>query len=164
MKQDRNRVEGQVDIFEAMNRAAAAVDKMVEDGKQESRKKSLDKKLKSGKDDKEPYAGSLKKQDMKKSADCIRSSEMHAAMRKTFLNPEDGDFAMIAYIDYHMVYVRDWNAPATLRKFDNSKDAVEYYMEQLERIREQEGVEPASEHEPFVDVRYVSENQYMECD
>lgn len=51
---------------------------------------------------------------------------MHASMQKTFLNPEDGDFAMIAYIDYNKVYIREWNSPAALYTFEESKKAVDF--------------------------------------
>lgn len=105
MKTDRNLVEGQLDLFEAMERAAAAVDRMTEE----------------------------------KTEDVIRGADMHASMQKTFLNPADGDFATVAYIDYQMVYVRDWNSPASLKRFENAKDAVEYYMTQMEKIRQLPG-------------------------
>lgn len=129
MKTDRNLVEGQLDLFEAMERAAAAVDRMTEE----------------------------------KTEDVIRGADMHASMQKTFLNPADGDFATVAYIDYQMVYVRDWNSPASLKRFENAKDAVEYYMTQMEKIRQLPEARQATEHEPLSDVKYVAENVYAEC-
>lgn len=145
MKTDRNLVEGQLDIFEAMDRAAAAVDRMTEE-------------TKNGKEKKAP-----KRRMAVESKDKIQGCDMHASMQKTFLNPGDGDFATVAYIDYHMVYFRDWNAPASLKRFENSKDAVEYYMKQLNKIRQLQGAEETGEHEPFLDVEAVTENEYVEC-
>lgn len=145
MKTDRNLVEGQLDIFEAMDRAAAAVDRMT-------------KETKNGKEKKAP-----KRRMAVESKDKMRGCDMHASMQKTFLNPGDGDFATVAYIDYHMVYFRDWNSPASLKRFENSKDAVEYYMKQLNKIRQLQGAEETGEHEPFLDVEAVAENEYAEC-
>ncbi len=145
MKTDRNLVEGQLDIFEAMDRAAAAVDRMTEE-------------TKNGKEKKAP-----KRRTAVESKDKIRGYDMHASMQKTFLNPGDGDFATVAYIDYQMVYFRDWNSPASLKRFENSRDAVEYYMKQLDKIRQLPGAEETEEHEPFLDVEAVAENEYAEC-
>ena len=145
MKTDRNLVEGQLDIFEAMDRAAAAVDQMTEGTKKEKEKKAPKRKA----------AGVQK--------DKMKGCDMHASMQKTFLNPGDGDFATVAYIDYHMVYFRDWNSPVSLKRFENSKDAVEYYMKQLNKIRQLQSAEETGEHEPFLDVEAVTENEYAEC-
>ena len=38
MKTDRDKLDGQIDIFEAMNRAAAAVDRMVDEDRQQKKK------------------------------------------------------------------------------------------------------------------------------
>lgn len=159
MKADRNRVDGQMDLFEAMNRAAAAVDRMVEEEKSGNRKKKQGKKAAaSASGEKEKAAP------QKKSEEIIRGCDMRASMQKTFLNPEDGDFATVAYIDYHMVYAKEWNSPVSLRRFDNSKEAVDYYMAQIEKIQRIPGIECTKEHEPFVDVKYVMENIYAECE
>lgn len=147
MKTERNSMDGQLDIFEAMNRAAEAVDRMVARPKQNKK---------------------LEKQELEEPANkqkhIIRGCDMHASMRRTFINPADDDFAMVAYIDYNMVYLRDWNAPAALHKFENSKDAVEYYVSELGRIRDTANAEMTKENEPFSDVKYVVENLYAECE
>lgn len=161
MKTDRNLVEGQLDIFEAMDRAAAAVDRMVAE-ETGGRGKTAPKKS-TGKKQAGKSTETLKQSAGDETTDVIRGSEMHASMQKTFLNPADGDFATVAYIDYHMVYFRDWNSPASLKRFEASKDAVEYYMTQMEKIRQLPGAEQTKEHEPLLDVRYVAENIYTEC-
>lgn len=169
MKTERNSVEGQMDIFEAMNRAAAAVDRMMEEEKAGPGKKNVEKKSAEKKNTGKITDGlSEGKKIVNKiqmgQEEHVPGETMHAAMQKTYLNPEDGDFATVAYIDYNMVYVRDWNSPVSLRKFDSSKEAVEYYLEQMEKIRMHADAELTSEHEPFVDVKSVAENLYVECD
>ncbi len=167
MKTERNLVEGQVDIFEAMNRAAAAVDQMVAEEKKPKPKtkkipdNNVQKERHTAEGEKRPTRGENRAHG---TLEIIRGCDMHASMQRTFLNTIDGDFAMVAYIDYNMVYLRDWNAPASLRKFADSKEAVEYYMTQLGRIRDAKNVEMAKENEPFSDVKYVVENIYAECE
>ena len=89
---------------------------------------------------------------------------MHASMQKTFLNPEDDDFAMIAYIDYNKVYIREWNSPAALYTFEESKKAVDFYIDKLTKIKAAGMAEETTEQEPFSDVKYLSDNIYAECE
>lgn len=162
----KNTVEGQMDIFEAMNRAAAAVDRMVEEDsakKRKGRRKPED-------------AGTVKKSVSGAAADAspgtsrtpaversvIYGMDMHASMRRTFVNPADDDFATVAYIDYNMIYWKDWNAPACLRVFDSSREAVDFYMERLDSLQNCGFAEPSQEHEPFCDMKYVAEHVYAE--
>lgn len=153
MKTDRGKLDGQIDIFEAMNRAAAAVDRMMDEDRQQKRKTS-------GK--KEPEEPS--EQEHKNTQErIIRGCDMHASMQTSFLNPSDGDFATVAYIDYRMVYVREWNTPAALFVFEEAKAAVGFYMEKLSKLREISEAEQTKEHEPFLDMKYVMENKYIEC-
>lgn len=153
----KNALEGQMDIFEAMDRAAAAVDKMME---QDSGKKNRSKKRKVPE---EINSGECVK-DTAEGKKVIYGIDMHASMQKTFLNPADDDFATVAYIDYNMIYWKDWNAPAALRIFENSKEAVDFYVEKLTRLQEGGFAEAAREHEPFRDMKYVVENLYAECE
>lgn len=111
MKTEKKGVEGQLDIFEAMNRAADAIDRMVEED--QKKKKASGNKTESGEKSAKAVTGQKKNKEDK----IIRGCDMHASMQKTFLNPEDGDFAMIAYIDYNKVYIREWNSPAALYTF-----------------------------------------------
>lgn len=154
MKTDRDKLDGQIDIFEAMNRAAAAVDRMVDEDRQQ-KKKAV------GKKEKQEKASGEEQKDQ---GEIIRGCDMHASMQTSFLNPLDGDFATVAYIDYRMVYFREWNTPVSLRTFEESKDAIEFYMKELEKLREEvPEAEQTKEHEPFLDVKYVMENIYVEC-
>jgi hypothetical protein len=168
MKTEKNSVEGQLDIFEAMNRAAAAVDRMMEEDKKtgkekKGKEKKAEKSVCSELESSIEVAGEAEKKSVKK-VEIIRGASMHASLQKTFINTVTDDFAVVAYIDYNMVYYKDWNAPASLRKFNNSKEAVDYYMEQLGRIQATEDARVTEENEPFLDVKYVVENVYAECE
>jgi hypothetical protein len=157
MKTEKNSVEGQLDIFEAMNRAAAAVDRMVEEDHKQGKEKRISKVA--GKQVELPKEESAEPATMtKQQVEIIRGASMHASMQKTFINAVTDDFAVVAYIDYNMVYFKDWNAPASLRKFESSKEAVDYYMEQLGRIQTSRDARITGENEPFLDVKYVVEN------
>ena len=140
MKTGKESIEGQIDIFEAMNRAAEAVDRMVEEEQQQ------------------------KKGNKETPLQRIEGSDMRTSMQKTFENREDGDFATVAYVDYHMVYWKDWNAPAALRKFDTSGEAVNFYFEKLSQLRSKEFAEPAEEHEPLCSVVCQVGDVYVETD
>ncbi len=135
--------KGQLDIFEAMERAAKAVDAM--EKKKETKETDTE-----------------KRPEIKQKKKVILARDMRACMQKTFLNPVNDDFAMIAYIDYNMVYLRNWNEPARLRQFEEAKDAVAYYIEQIEQIRRVGGVRLSKENEPFSDMEYTGENLYAE--
>lgn len=163
MKTEKNSVEGQLDIFEAMNRAAAAVDRMMEEDQKRNKEKKTNKTVKvepesTMEESKEPGDAPIKQVEM------IRGATMHASLQKTFINTVTDDFAVVAYIDYNMVYFKNWNAPASLRRFNTSKEAVDYYMEQLGRIQASKDARITEENEPFLDVKYVMENIYAECE
>lgn len=158
MKTEKKGVEGQLDIFEAMNRAADAIDRMVEED--QKKKKTSGNKTESGEKSAKAVTGQKKNKEDK----IIRGCDMLASMQKTFLNPEDGDFAMIAYIDYNKVYIREWNSPAALYTFEESKKAVDFYIDKLTKIKAAGIAEETTEQEPFSDVKYLSDNIYAECE
>ena len=157
MKADKKELEGQLDIFEAMNRAAAAVDKMVE---ADSAKKKPKKETKREKETEVKPADTTVP--VVKAEKVILACDMHASMQKTFVSARDDDFAMVAYIDYNMVYYKDWNAPASLRKFEQAKAAVDFYITKLTQFRDCGFAEMTGENEPFCDMKYVVENLYVE--
>lgn len=164
MKTDRGSVEGQMDIFEAMNRAAAAVELMEAEERNKKKKKpaiSAGADKKAEKEKSERVAG---RTTIKLAKDKIAADDMKASMQRSFVNPLDDDFATVAYIDYYKVYYRLWNSPAVMKRFDDSKSAVLYYLEQLRRIRELEGIEETTEHEPFVNMQAINEDTYKECE
>ena len=164
MKTEKNSVEGQLDIFEAMDRAAAAVDRMMEEEQKKGKEKKSAKPKREARKETIMEATIESDKKLTKQTEIIRGASMHASMQKTFINTITDDFAVVAYIDYNMVYFKDWNAPASLRKFEDSKEAVDYYMEQLGRIQAAKDVRVTEENEPFLDVKYVVENVYAECE
>ncbi|MGN0341323.1 MAG: hypothetical protein ACI4DO_00860 [Roseburia sp.] len=156
MKPGNNSVEGQMDIFEAMNRAAEAVDRMVEQEhrtKQGKNVKAAPSKPESKEVEPPVQSGKVKR---------MEGNRMHASMQRTFINTSDDDFATVAYIDYNMVYWKDWNAPASLRCFKTAKEAVDFYVEKLTGFQENLYASPAKEHEPFSDVVQVAEDLFVE--
>lgn len=162
-------VEGQMDIFEAMDRAAAAVDRMVEEDAAKKKKKSRGKAPAGALSAGTPSTGTSKEAPGGSGAapaerSVIYGMDMHASMQKTFVNPADDDFATVAYIDYNMIYWKEWNAPAALRVFGNSREAVDFYMEQLMKLRDCAFAESTAEHEPFRDMKCVAEHVYTECE
>lgn len=74
-------------------------------------------------------------------------------MQKTFVIEDAA--ATVAYLDYNMVYVAGWEDEPQLWQFEQSKDAVNFYMEQMERISEKEGVRVRQEQEPIREARVI---------
>lgn len=148
MKSGKTSMEGQMDIFEAMNRAAEAVDRMVE---QEHRVKKS----------KESEAQS-KVPKQKEEGKHLEGDALHASMQRTFINTSDDDFATVAYIDYNMVYWKDWNAPASLRCFQTAKESVDFYVEKLNGFQDNTFASPAMEHEPFSNLVQIADDLYTE--
>lgn len=159
MKADKKELEGQLDIFEAMNRAAAAVDRMVEADSAAKKKQGKVKENGTAEQSKE-----VQTEPESKAEKVILACDMHASMQKTFVSARDDDFAMIAYIDYNMVYYKNWNAPASLKQFETAKEAVDFYITKLEQFRDCGFAEIAGENEPFCNMKYVVENLYVESE
>ena len=57
---------------------------------------------------------------------------MHASMQKTFLNPEDGDFAMIAYIDYNKGLYQGMEFPGGVIYFRRVKEGCGFLYRQTD--------------------------------
>lgn len=148
MKSEKKSIEGQMDIFEAMNRAAEAVDRMVEQEHRTKKSKEIE----------TQSIDSKRKEEVKH----MKGDVLHASMQRTFINTSDDDFATVAYIDYNMIYWRDWNAPASLRCFQTAKEAVDFYVEKLNELRENVFASPAMEHEPFCNLVQVADDFYSE--
>lgn len=54
-------------------------------------------------------------------------------MKKGFYDTEQNMSAVIAYLDYNQVYVKGWgNAEPVIYQFEQSKEAVDFYLMQLE--------------------------------
>lgn len=74
-------------------------------------------------------------------------------MQKTFLR---GDMtATVAYLDYNMIYVSDWESEPILRQFEQSKDAVGFYVEQLEAFAAEKQVRVSEEQEALREAHMI---------
>lgn len=138
-------MEGQMDIFEAMNRAAEAVDRMV--AQENKAKKNA------------PAEKSKEQADGQKR---LKGKSLHASLHRSYINTADDDFATVAYIDYNMVYWKNWNSPASLRRFDTAKEAVDFYVDTLNDLQKQTYASQITEHEPFSDLIQTEEGLYVE--
>lgn len=54
-------------------------------------------------------------------------------MQRCFCSGAHRSTAVIAYLDYNMVYCKDWEADPVIYEFAHSKDAVDFYVKQMER-------------------------------
>ena len=64
--------------------------------------------------------------------------EEETVMRRCFSRSDDGEEAVLAYMDYNKVYLRDWKKKPEIHQFDSAKEAVDFYVEQMERLRKEE--------------------------
>ena len=81
MKTEKKGLEGQLDIFEAMNRAADAIDRMVEED--QKKKKASGNKQEAEKTTAKAVTGQKKSKEDK----IIRGCDMHASMQKMVILP-----------------------------------------------------------------------------
>lgn len=66
-------------------------------------------------------------------------------MQKQVLNPDGSIKAEVAFYNYNKVCVKRENEPEEWREFDNSKEAVEYYMEEMLKLQPENGFEDKGE-------------------
>lgn len=66
-------------------------------------------------------------------------------MQKQVLNPDGSIKAEVAYYNYNKVCVKRENEPAEWREFDNSKEAVDYYIEEMLKLQPENGFEDKGE-------------------
>lgn len=70
-------------------------------------------------------------------------------MRRSFRNMETEETAVIAYLNYNMVYLKDWQRDPVIYEFDNSKDAVDFYVGQMESLSGNKKVKVQKEQCPL---------------
>lgn len=73
------------------------------------------------------------------------SPESAPVMQKQVLNPDGSIKAEVAFYNYNKVCVKRENEPEEWREFDNSKEAVEYYMEEMLKLQPENGFEDKGE-------------------
>ena len=71
--------------------------------------------------------------------------EAAPVMQKQVLNPDGSIKAEVAFYNYNKVCVKRENEPEEWREFDNSKEAVEYYMEEMLKLQPENGFEDKGE-------------------
>lgn len=73
------------------------------------------------------------------------SPESAPVMQKQVLNPDGSIKAEVAFYNYNKVCVKRENEPEEWREFDNSKEAVEYYMEEMLKLQPENEFEDKGE-------------------
>lgn len=71
--------------------------------------------------------------------------ETAPVMQKQVLNPDGSIKAEVVFYNYNKVCVKRENEPEEWREFDNSKEAVEYYMEEMLKLQPENGFEDKGE-------------------
>lgn len=71
--------------------------------------------------------------------------ETAPVIQKQVLNPDGSIKAEVAFYNYNKVCVKRENEPEEWREFDNSKEAVEYYMEEMLKLQPENGFEDKGE-------------------
>ena len=75
-------------------------------------------------------------------------------MKKGFYDAARDESVVIAYLDYNKVYLKEWERPPVVYQFEQSKDAVNYYVELIERFMGDKNLqmctEPAVQPEAIV--------------
>lgn len=74
-------------------------------------------------------------------------------MQKSFRRGDAA--ATVAYLDYNMVYVAGWEGEPMLWQFEQSKDAVGFYVEQLEAFAAEKQVRVSKEQEVLREARVI---------
>ena len=93
----------------------------------------------------EPEAGDAAKRDVTSAEQRIQA-EGTPVMQRSFRNVETEESAVVAYLNYNMVYLKDWQGDPII---DSSKDAVDFYVGQMERLSGNKKVEIQKEQCPL---------------
>lgn len=96
----------------------------------------------------EPEAGDAAKRDVTSAEQRIQA-EGTPVMQRSFRNVETEESAVVAYLNYNMVYLKDWQGEPIIYSFDSSKDAVDFYVGQMERLSGNKKVEIQKEQCPL---------------
>lgn len=142
-------VEGQIDLFELFGSVEELEEKVK--GVPEVPEGAIEPQAEQ---DIQPHTANKTEQvDEKKAVtvEMIKSSACQVVMQKTFRNRTTGKTAVIAYLDYNKVYQKIWENEPLIYQFEQSKDAVDYYVSQMERFSEDKQIEIAEEQEPIIE-------------
>lgn len=75
----------------------------------------------------------------------MQQAEGAPVMQRSFRNAETDAVAAIAYLNYNKVYLKDWQREPIIYTFDSSKDAVDFYVAQMERLSDNKKVKVQKE-------------------
>lgn len=78
-----------------------------------------------------------------------------AVMQKTFRNRATKQMAVIAYLNYHKVYLKIWDEEPIVYQFEQSKDAVDYYVSQMAQFLDDRQIELLKEQEPLMEAKLL---------
>lgn len=59
----------------------------------------------------------------------------HPVMLRCFTSKEKENTAVVAYLDYNRVYIKDWDREPVIYQFESSKEAVDFYVDRMERYQ-----------------------------
>lgn len=76
-------------------------------------------------------------------------------MQRCFCSSEKSSTAVIAYLDYNMVYLKDWENEPVIYQFEHAKDAVDFYVKQMEEFLRDKRVTVQKEQEPLMEASIV---------
>lgn len=78
-----------------------------------------------------------------------------AVMQKTFRNKTTKQIAVIAYLNYNKVYQKIWDEEPVIYQFEQSKDAVDYYVNQMAQFLGDKQVELLKEQEALMEAALI---------
>lgn len=78
-----------------------------------------------------------------------------AVMQKTFCNRVTKQTAVIAYLNYHKVYQKIWDEEPIVYQFEQSKDAVDYYVSQIGLFLDDKQIELLKEQETLMEAKVL---------
>lgn len=78
-----------------------------------------------------------------------------AVMQKTFRNRITNRTAVIAYLNYNKVYQKIWDEEPIVYQFEQSKDAVDYYVNQIGQFLDDNQIELLKEQEMLMEAKLL---------
>lgn len=84
-----------------------------------------------------------------------KPDSQQAVMQKTFRNRVTKQTAVIAYLNYNKVYRKIWDEEPVIYQFEQSKDAVDYYVGQIGQLFNDEQTEVLKEQEKLMEAKLL---------
>lgn len=133
-------VEGQMDLFELFGSVEELEEKV--------------KGVPELPEDKEPNIAGTESEVTADVKTTKRSSD-EVVMQKTFLSSTTKQTAVIAYLNYNKVYQKIWEGEPIIYQFEQSKDAVDYYVSQIAQFSEDKQIEVLKEQEALKEATVI---------